>query len=534
MSAEHETAPGGVFRRPARLDDASDASGVSRANVADGMQRHVQMQAHAQMPAELPVPPNSTGVRAESNPADEVADAFSRRAFAQGPPSPRASRVGRSPCWRRGVSDADSEIVARKLWTYLAEPGDRIAGALIRQLGSAVALDLVEEVVAAFTRCDTGAERAVHLDRAFQCVVCPSPVPDVAELVPPGRSDEGAMGALEGNMPARAELLAAIERWAPRADPATLTRTVDTFARAAETLHVRFLVPGDPEWPVGVDDLGDHAPLGLWVRGDLSPIASTPATRQGAGLGIVGARAATAYGVEMSRALAYDMARQGAVIVSGGALGIDRAAHEAALAADQPTVALMAGGPDRLYPAANRALLERIVSCGAVVSELAPGVGPTKWRFLQRNRLVAAMSRATVVVEAGARSGALNTAHHALTLGRPLGAVPGPATSAASVGCHRLIRDGHAQLVTDAADVAELAGLHELFAAIRALGSEMRDLAPELRRVLDACPLRGCGSVDDIARRSGLSVRATSAALARLELDGHLARDHAGWRRRGR
>ena len=132
-------------------------------------------------------------------------------------------------------------------------------------------------------------------------------------------------------------------------------------------------------------------------------------------------------------------------------------AHRAALASDGTTIAFLAGGIDRFYPLGHESLLTRIAQTGAVVSELPCGAAPTKWRFLQRNRLIAAASQATVVLEAGIRSGSLNTAGHAAALGRPLGAVPGPVTSPASAGCHRLLREFDAVCVVDADQMAELA-----------------------------------------------------------------------------
>ena len=156
--------------------------------------------------------------------------------------------------------------------------------------------------------------------------------------------------------------------------------------------------------------------------------------------------------------LSADLAGHGVSVVSGAAYGIDGAAHRAALTAGGTTIALLAGGADRPYPAGHGELIERIAASGAVVSEAPCGTTPTKWRFLQRNRLIAALSDATVVVEAGWRSGSLNTAAHAAALSRPLGAVPGPVTSAASAGCHRLLREFDARCVTNSADALELLG----------------------------------------------------------------------------
>src|SRR5690606_31319799 len=195
-------------------------------------------------------------------------------------------------------------------------------------------------------------------------------------------------------------------------------------------------------------------PIALWVRGNVSTVGSLPQS-----ISLVGARAATGYGEHVAMDASASLVDRGYTIVSGAAYGIDGMAHRAALASGGQTLAFLAGGVDRFYPSGHDALLTRIVEKGAVVSELPCGSQPTKWRFLQRNRLIAAASRATVVVEAGWRSGSLNTAGHAAALGRPLGAVPGPVTSAASAGCHRLIREFTAVCVTDAGEMAELAPL---------------------------------------------------------------------------
>jgi DNA processing protein len=202
-------------------------------------------------------------------------------------------------------------------------------------------------------------------------------------------------------------------------------------------------------------------------------------------------------------------------------------AHRAALASHGLTVAFLAGGVDRFYPSGHDALLERIVQSGAVISELPCGSPPTKWRFLQRNRLIAASSLATVVLEAGWRSGSLNTARHALDLDRPLGAVPGPVTSAASAGCHKLLRDGYAMCVTGPDEMAELAPLGEL--TIPPLSADRPD--PDATRVLDALSTTAPRSTPDIAARSGMSIGHVQSVLGRLELQGVVRDSDRGWRR---
>lgn len=212
-------------------------------------------------------------------------------------------------------------------------------------------------------------------------------------------------------------------------------------------------------------------------------------------------------------------------------------AHRAALASSGQTIAFLAGGVDRFYPSGHDALLSRIVADGVVVSELPCGAPPTKWRFLQRNRLIAASSLATVVLEAGARSGSLNTAGHAAALGRPLGAVPGPVTSAASAGCHRLIRDFDAVCVTSAIDMAELAPLAEILPAGGDHGVDTdTDSRPapatesaRTTRVIDALSVRTGRSTENIAARAGLSIAEVQGELGVLEIEGRARGNLAGW-----
>ena len=239
----------------------------------------------------------------------------------------------------------------------------------------------------------------------------------------------------------------------------------DDLDRAAGS-GLRFVVPGDAEWPARLGDLDrapalngrGGAPLGLWLRGAgrLDELAERP-------VAVVGSRSATTYGVSVAGAIAADLAEAGVSVVSGAAYGIDQAAHRGALAARGPTVAVLACGVDRAYPAAHRDLLGYIAETGLVVSETAPGGAPTKLRFLSRNRVIAALSLGTVVVEAAVRSGALNTANWAASVNRTVMGVPGPVTSAPSEGVHELLRTRDAALVTRGSDVLELvspAGVH--------------------------------------------------------------------------
>ncbi|MFS2032033.1 DNA-processing protein DprA, partial [Curtobacterium sp. CT11-45] len=236
---------------------------------------------------------------------------------------------------------------------------------------------------------------------------------------------------------------------------------------------------------------------------------------------------------EATAEIASVAADDGVEIVSGGAYGIDAVAHRVAVAAGTPTTAVLAGGVDQFYPAGNHDLLRNVLGRGRVLSESPPGTRPTRWRFLHRNRLIAALSGATVVVEAAARSGALNTAHHALHLGRPVFAVPGPFASAASVGCHRLIADGNAQIVVQPRDpVAAVSAVadHDAppVAEVLALGTRSD---PHVTRALDALDRRPL-PVEEIARRSGLSVDDTADALALAQLEGLVVALAEGWCRR--
>jgi DNA processing protein len=196
----------------------------------------------------------------------------------------------------------------------------------------------------------------------------------------------------------------------------------------------RYLIPGDEDWPAALDDLGGRAPLGLWMIGGF-PLEPPM-------VAMVGARACTGYGLQAAGQLAAELAKDGVTIVSGAALGVDGAAHRGALAVGGVTVAVLACGVDRRYPAAHDNLIQAIGERGAVLAELPPGTAPTRFRFLARNRLIAALAAATVVVEAAGRSGSLVTARLAAELGRAVFAVPGPITSRLSLGTNALLCDG--------------------------------------------------------------------------------------------
>jgi DNA processing protein len=307
-----------------------------------------------------------------------------------------------------------------------------------------------------------------------------------------------------------------------RADP-------DADLATAAKSGARYVIPGDPDWPDAVDDLGDTAPLGLWIVGPAD--LRTTAART---VSIVGARSATGYGMHIAGEIAVGLAERGWLVVSGAARGIDGAAHRGALAGRGSTAAVLACGIDLVYPLGHEALLSAIAAEGVVVSELPPGTHVSRFRFLDRNRLIAALGRGTVVVEAAARSGSLVTARLADELSRPVLAVPGPVTSESSEGTHQLIRDG-ALLVTRAAEIVEHLGEFGADLAEPARPDAHRrprdGLDPTAARVLDALPRAGRGELDTVeaALSAGLDPRTAHAALGRLAASGWADRNERGW-----
>ncbi|MDI6023074.1 DNA-processing protein DprA [Leucobacter sp. UT-8R-CII-1-4] len=380
-------------------------------------------------------------------------------------------------------------MLARIAWARITEPGDGHAGALIEALGAEDALDLVLQ------RADT-----TRLAQALE-----------------------NMREHSGSVVAEHTMRGALERWRSRVDRAETVRDIE---RAA-ALGIQVVFPDDEHWPVSLNDLGVNAPTMLWVRGDWRAL-SAPS------LGVVGARAATGYGSHVTAELVDGACAAGIVIVSGAAYGIDAVAHRTALAAGGATVAVLAGGVDRSYPKAHDTLLRDIKDSGAVCSEMVPGSAPTRWRFLQRNRLIAALSAAVLVTEAGVRSGSLNTAGHASQLSRPIGAVPGPITSAASAGCHRMVRDYDATLITSVNELYELLAVDrgrtlfgdsesadDVETSSDGAGAVSRQ-GSWARRVVDAIPLRGFRTLAGIAQFSGLNMRQVRDTLAELELLGQV------------
>ncbi|TFV70540.1 DNA-protecting protein DprA [Blastococcus sp. CT_GayMR19] len=319
--------------------------------------------------------------------------------------------------------------------------------------------------------------------------------------------------------------------------------------RRAEQCGARLIVPEDDEWPalplhaltVAVSGEPDDPryqsdrttapvpPVALWARGSarLDELVERS-------VAIVGSRASTAYGEHVAAELGHRLGERGWTVVSGGAFGIDAAAHRGAMAAEAPTLAVLACGVDRPYPAAHGALFARIAETGLLVSEWPPGCAPLRHRFLVRNRLIAALTRGTVVVEAAARSGAQATAKRARRLGREVLVVPGPVTSAMSVGCHELLRDPDIQatLVASVEHVIEaVGGIGVDLAAPPDRPTGPRDGLSDLAsRVLDACPVRTGVGPERLAAVAGCDVLEVLRVLPALELADLVQWTGTGWR----
>jgi DNA processing protein len=323
---------------------------------------------------------------------------------------------------------------------------------------------------------------------------------------------------------------------------------VDDLVRAHRA-GARLVCPEDAEWPEGLDDLLNvlslerrelssggvrktevrrgGPPLALWVRG--SSRLHDACERS---VAIVGSRAATSYGTEIAGEIGYGVAERGVTVVSGAAYGIDVAAHRGALAAEAPTIAVLACGVDVSYPRGHAVLLDRIAATGLVVSEVPPGSAPSRIRFLTRNRIIAALSCGTVVVEAAIRSGALNTARWAQQLLRPVMGVPGPVTSAMSAGVHEMVRSDNALLVTDAAEVLEgVSSIGDNVLPLRFGRTRPRDSLDDVAlRVLEAVPAVRAAGTERIAHTAGLTVHETAVKLGRLLLQDFVEQVGDRWR----
>ena len=301
----------------------------------------------------------------------------------------------------------------------------------------------------------------------------------------------------------------ATERWHPRLSKSQVLESLTWMNAGAGGAGGKpsLSLFGSDDYPLAFEDLRFHQPPVLWLAGQAKLLTENHL------LSVVGTRQASRYGSEVTREIAAVAGLNDLTTVSGGAFGIDAVVHESATALGAPTIAFMAGGLGQLYPRSNQGLLRAVAASGLLVAESPPSVVPAKWRFLMRNRLIAALGSATVVVEAGKTSGALNTATTAVKLGRPVAVVPGPMSSARSIGCHDFLNryPGEVQILARSQQVLELVG--------RSVASEAsaEKLGQLERRALDTfgqAPLE----VWEVQRLAGLTVRETQIALGSLEV----------------
>jgi DNA processing protein len=415
------------------------------------------------------------------------------------------------------AAELSERTLARAGLTYLAEPGDPALGALL-------GICEPEEILAAIK----------------------------ANMLPgsgPGCGDSPA---------SRAALERALGRWRIRLPKLPGDAEIAGACRAG----IRLVCPEHPDWPGDLDQLGQARPYALWLRGKADLRHSCQRS-----VSVVGSRAATGYGAHVAGEIAADLAERGWTIVSGGAYGIDAAAHRGALATQGITIAVLACGVDFPYPAGHAELFADIAAHGLVISEWPPGRQPARMRFLIRNRVISALSCGTVIVEAGERSGALNTARHTAELGKPLMAVPGPVTSAQSAGCHRIIREWGASCVTCAADIIEMLSPLGATDAQAPAGPRLAgagsagagpaggrgpatppgpgptapawdpalpydDLDADTTRVLDAFPARGGAGTSTIAVDAGVDLDTVLRCIGVLAGYGFIERGDDGWRLR--
>ena len=372
-------------------------------------------------------------------------------------------------------------------WSLCSEPGDEFAGLMRQAFGAEESMRLI---------CDGNGARIIGAVQ--DCGFADMAVERFGDLTK--------------------VVVDSLERWTPRMTKNSLS----TALAMIESGRFHLISQEHQFWPQSLEDLNWAAPAALWVAGSTGTLQDADRS-----VAMVGSRTATTYGNMVTNDLVSGLAEYEYAIVSGGAYGIDAIAHQAALSLDNPTIAVMAGGLDKLYPSGNQLLLEKIANRWAVVSEMPPGSTPTKWRFLQRNRLIAAMTQVTVVVEAGWRSGSINTANHASSLSRPVAAVPGPISSPASAGCHRLIREGVADLVTCSDDIRELLGHTSA-----TLEFENGNLGPLEKRAKDALT-KAWQTLESIAAKAGLTHGEARLALTSLEVAALAEASMRGWRQTG-
>jgi DNA processing protein len=364
--------------------------------------------------------------------------------------------------------DRALELATAGCIAMITEPGDRMAGALARSLGKLALVDLLIDglgtraVVEALQECG-------QLDSCRQ-----------------------SFGDLEGT------LADSRQRWLPRLSKSRLEHL---FSQSA-ALKLKLVTAEDSNWPAGLDDLQDSAPSILFVEGDPETL-----TKLSQAVSIVGSRLASSYGLQVTSFLVRELAQVARPTVSGGALGIDAQVHRSSIEQKLPSVAVMAGGMDRKYPSANFKLFKQVIDQGLLLSEMPPGVAPTRWRFLQRNRLIAAMTPTTVVIEAGIRSGSIRTANNALELSRELYAVPGPVLSGTSLGTNALLADNKAQILCDLEQFAT--GIE------REVRSELESALA--KRAKDAIRDLEQANLPQIAKNAGLTYPEVALAITELK-----------------
>jgi len=302
---------------------------------------------------------------------------------------------------------------------------------------------------------------------------------------------------------------------------------IDSYLARTADIGARIVLAGDREWPTQLDDLGARRPHALWCWGNAS--LRLHALRS---VAIVGARACTRYGEFVAREWSAELAEEGIAIISGGAYGIDAAAHRGALAVDRVTICVLAGGVDNVYPRGHDGLFAQIIEGGVLVSESPPGEVVRRRRFLSRNRIIAALSSATCVVEAALRSGAASTAHHAAELSRPVLAVPGPVTSASSEGTNRLIAEQVATIANDIQTIASMIDPLGFTSSVEEAHTQFDAAArAQYREVIDALSASAARSIESISRRSGVALTKVSMCLRQAESLGEASVDELGmWR----
>jgi DNA processing protein len=374
--------------------------------------------------------------------------------------------------------DRALELAGAGCIAMITEPGDRMAGALARSLGK---LALVELLI------DGLETRSVvqALQQQGQLDLCRQSFGDLESTLADSR-----------------------QRWLPRLSKSRLEHL---FTQSA-ALKLQLLTPEDAIWPVGLDDLHDSAPALLFIEGEPATL-----TKLSQAVSIVGSRVASSYGLQVTSSLVRELAEVARPTVSGGAVGIDAQVHRSSLEQKLPTVAVMAGGMDRKYPSANFKLFKQVTDQGALLSEMPPGVAPTRWRFLQRNRLIAALTPTTVVIEAGMRSGSIRTANNALELSRELYAVPGSVLSGTSLGTNALIADNKAQILCD---------LKFFATGAQSIPNQQIESAIA-NRAQDAIRESGFPSLPEVAKIAGLTMSESELALRELTAQDKVIENHS-------